>query len=288
VTDLGQLLKEARKEKGITLEQLEETTKIRRRYLEAIEDGDYHVLPGNFYVRAFIKSYAEAVGLDPNEVLRMYRNVIPAADLEPEMQPIRRPRRNDNNAEKVMKWASHLLVWLFPLFIAAVIYYFIHSSAEVKPRIQEGPPITDRMEQGTEQPGDLAAPSPETNMPPEEEHEAEPPQPDVIFVSTDGTTYIYNAVNSDKVKIEMKVTGDRCWVLLREGNQAGKEIHEQLFSQDEEASWELDKSLWLRLGRPDAVELKVNGIVLDDEKLKGSSPWNVQINLVTSDKNSQT
>ena len=288
MTDLGQLLKEARKEKGITLEQLEETTKIRRRYLEAIEEGDYHVLPGNFYVRAFIKSYAEAVGLDPNEVLRMYRNVIPATDLEPEIQPIRRPRGNDNNAEKVMKWASHLLVWLFPLFIIGVIYYFINASSEVKPRIQEEPPITDRMEQKPEETENLALPTPETNTPPEEENEAEPPQPDLVFVSEDDTTYIYNAVNSDKVKIEMKVTGDRCWVLLREENQSGAEIHQQEFSQDQEASWESDKSLWLRLGKPGAVELKVNGIVLDDEKLKGSSPWNVQINLVSSENNSQT
>ncbi|HEY0827135.1 MAG TPA: helix-turn-helix domain-containing protein, partial [Bacilli bacterium] len=68
MSDLGQLLIKARNEKGLTIEDLQETTKIRKAYLEAIEEGNYKKLPGNFYVRAFIKSYAEAVGLEPDEV----------------------------------------------------------------------------------------------------------------------------------------------------------------------------------------------------------------------------
>ena len=69
MTDIGTILKEGRNEKGLTLVVLQQTSKIQKRYLIAIEDGDFAALPGKFYVRAFIKQYAETVGIDPEELL---------------------------------------------------------------------------------------------------------------------------------------------------------------------------------------------------------------------------
>ncbi len=64
MTELGQKLKEARGTKGLSIDQLHEITKIQKRHLVAIEEGSYDVLPGAFYARAFIKQYADAVGLN--------------------------------------------------------------------------------------------------------------------------------------------------------------------------------------------------------------------------------
>ncbi len=64
MTELGNRLKEAREEKGMSLDDLQAATKIQKRYLTALEEGNYDIIPGKFYVRAFIKQYAEAVGLD--------------------------------------------------------------------------------------------------------------------------------------------------------------------------------------------------------------------------------
>ena len=86
MTDIGTILKEARKEKGLTLDDLQQTTKIQKRYLIAIEDGDFAALPGKFYVRAFIKQYAETVGIDPEELL---------AKLDEDKDSRRRNRSND-------------------------------------------------------------------------------------------------------------------------------------------------------------------------------------------------
>lgn len=68
MTELGQKLKQAREAKGLSLEQLQEITKIQKRYLAAVEEGNYGVLPGEFYVKAFIKQYAESVGISKEEL----------------------------------------------------------------------------------------------------------------------------------------------------------------------------------------------------------------------------
>ena len=61
MTELGKILKEAREAKGLSLDDLQQITKIQKRYLIGIEEGNYDMMPGKFYVRAFIKQYAEAV-----------------------------------------------------------------------------------------------------------------------------------------------------------------------------------------------------------------------------------
>lgn len=78
LAELGTRLKEARLAKGYSLEDLQEITKIQKRYLSAIEEGNFSVMPGAFYVRAFIKQYAEAVGLDATEILETHKSEIPA------------------------------------------------------------------------------------------------------------------------------------------------------------------------------------------------------------------
>src|SRR5699024_12387930 len=73
---IGERLKEAREAKGLSLNSLQEETKIQKRYLTAIEQGKFEVLPGTFYARAFIKEYALAVGLDPTSLLEEDRDEI--------------------------------------------------------------------------------------------------------------------------------------------------------------------------------------------------------------------
>lgn len=64
-------LKAAREAKGIPLAQIADITRISEEYLQAIERGDLDVLP-QVYVRAFLREYADVVGLSPDEVMRKY------------------------------------------------------------------------------------------------------------------------------------------------------------------------------------------------------------------------
>ncbi len=61
-------LKDIRIEKGVTIEDISRETKIRASFLERMEDGDFNVVPEPF-MRAFIREYAEAVGIDPARVI---------------------------------------------------------------------------------------------------------------------------------------------------------------------------------------------------------------------------
>lgn len=63
----------ARDRKGVDLFRAERDTKIRARYLAALERGDYRELPGAVYTKGFLRNYAIYLGLDPEEVLRQWR-----------------------------------------------------------------------------------------------------------------------------------------------------------------------------------------------------------------------
>ena len=70
---IGAALQQERERQGLSLEELEERTKIRTRYLRALENEDWDIIPGPTYVRGFLRTYAEALGLDPEELVDDYR-----------------------------------------------------------------------------------------------------------------------------------------------------------------------------------------------------------------------
>jgi cytoskeleton protein RodZ len=72
MSDLGQMLREARERKQVSFEEVEEATRIRQKFLQALEQGDYGALPGETYVRGFLRTYAVYLELDPEEVMALY------------------------------------------------------------------------------------------------------------------------------------------------------------------------------------------------------------------------
>ena len=57
---------------GVTMEQAAEDTRIREKFLQAIESGDYQSLPGTVYTKGFLRNYTEYLNLDPEEMLALY------------------------------------------------------------------------------------------------------------------------------------------------------------------------------------------------------------------------
>lgn len=87
MSGIGEQLRKAREAKGLSISDIEKATKIQSRYLEAIENNDFDKLPGDFYVRAFIRQYAQIVGLDGKELLSQYQGEVANEVSQPEESP---------------------------------------------------------------------------------------------------------------------------------------------------------------------------------------------------------
>jgi hypothetical protein len=72
-SSVGERLREAREVRGFDLYRAERDTKIREKYLAALEAGDFAELPGEVYTRGFLRNYASYLGLDPDEIVDEWR-----------------------------------------------------------------------------------------------------------------------------------------------------------------------------------------------------------------------
>ena len=99
VHKLGEVLRTAREAKGVDLTRVERDTKIRERYLSALERGEYRELPGAVYTKGFLRNYGSYLGLDPEYLIDLYRLEAtgggadrPVAVAPPHPIAVRRPR----------------------------------------------------------------------------------------------------------------------------------------------------------------------------------------------------
>ncbi len=107
---IGNILKTEREAKKITLEQVEEVTKIRRKYLDAIENEKFEVLPGEVYVKGFVATYLKYLGIkDRPDVVEILKPKAPPVDISEQIaaaeqiheeQASRKLQRSDKNRAK--------------------------------------------------------------------------------------------------------------------------------------------------------------------------------------------
>jgi cytoskeletal protein RodZ len=84
---LGEKLRQAREERGISISEVAEQTRISPHYLDSIENDDYRTLPGGIFNKGFVKSYAKYVGVDEQEALQDYSRLISSQEGEVSEDP---------------------------------------------------------------------------------------------------------------------------------------------------------------------------------------------------------
>lgn len=72
---VGEKLRKAREAKNVSLDQVSRETNIAKRYLQALEEEDVSQFPGDTYAMGFLRNYAEYLGLDPAEMITLYKNM---------------------------------------------------------------------------------------------------------------------------------------------------------------------------------------------------------------------
>lgn len=142
---LGDMLRDAREARGASLVEAERATRIRHKYLAALEDDNLTDLPSPVYARGFLRNYAVYLGLDADRVLKMFdeerqptRERIRAARGEPGAKPTAKERKKSDRISiqplspepidtRVRYGSSYIAISLLalPLIIA---FYFVYSA----------------------------------------------------------------------------------------------------------------------------------------------------------------
>ncbi|WP_422123490.1 helix-turn-helix domain-containing protein [Planococcus sp. X10-3] len=273
LNEMGTRLKEARIEKGYSLEDLQDVTKIQKRYLAGIEEGNYSMMPGQFYVRAFIKQYAEAVGLNADELLEQHKSEMPDTTKEQVSKPMsaaapsRRKSISKPSSSRINEKMPMIIVALFIVVILFVTWFFFNM-------------LADPTEEETETDDGLQYEAPSENTPPateedpaegdatdeeaadeEEPVEEEPAEPEteITLDGTDGetTTYLWTGPSERELLIE--VSG-RSWVAATNENREDLIAPSEMQAGQSETIDLTGKSyVRLRLGAAPNVELTLNG-----------------------------
>ncbi len=132
----GETLRQARLDKGVSLEEASEHTRIRRRYLESLEAEDVAGLPAPVYARGFVRTYAEYLGLNPQAMVDLYQ---PAPKREREVSTTLRPALQRISLPRQIPVRPMLYVLGAVAAIGVVIYLVIQlQSAARELREQEG------------------------------------------------------------------------------------------------------------------------------------------------------
>jgi hypothetical protein len=172
VADIGATLREARIRARIDIGEVETRTKIRAKYLRAIENEEWDLLPGPVYAKSFLRTYGDYLGLDSRMLVDEFRRQYEGPS-DHDVRPISsRPRDRDRGAGKplIPPWALIGLV----LVAIVVALYFIGNSGNKKPAPTTG------------------ATTHQIRRTPRHRHRAPPPKPTTVklqLVPT-GTVYV--------------------------------------------------------------------------------------------------
>jgi cytoskeletal protein RodZ len=148
VFDIGTTLRDARTRQGLDFPELEQRTKIRPKYLRALEDERFEILPAPTYIRGFLRSYAEALGLEPQPFVDEYNSRFTTDEEDFAIQTRRVPTRRVDRTGRESRIAVVALLGIAivtALVIAA--WRFGGTNAEKVPGLAiqgQGTPVTTR------------------------------------------------------------------------------------------------------------------------------------------------
>ncbi|WP_338469788.1 DUF4115 domain-containing protein [Niallia sp. XMNu-256] len=284
MSELGTRLKEARLSKNLSLDDLQEITKIQKRYLIGIEEGNYSLMPGAFYVRAFIKQYAEAVGLNPEELFKEFDNEIPSThseDVPGQLSRVQTKQMLHENHSKVIDLLPKLLVVAVVISIFVFIWWAFSKNTGTDTNLasekgKNNQEVTyeqsKELENDNKDNNDNSVEKAEeeskddTNQPEEtKEPEPEPVNQELTVVESSGARSTYELKSADTFQLKVVSTGET-WVSISNGSgnsffqgllKAGGETESQTFDLSQEAE------ITIVAGRSSDTEIYVN-----DQKLE--------------------
>jgi cytoskeleton protein RodZ len=251
MTNFGASFKKAREFRGITLDQIAKETRISTRFLAAIEDEEFHLLPGGVFNRGFIRSYAERVGLDPDQAIADYERL--ASVGEPSDIPSTENTPSTGRERHLYPAAIAILA------VAIGIFYFVTresrpvQTATQPPVSKPAPPV----QQPAPAPAAPAETAPDPNAIPVAD---QTPPPTAVSAPTPAPVTAPPRAATQALTLDVEAH-EQTWIkVTSDGNSAnaGGEILEPGMRRKFTAA----NSLYISIGNAAGCTLKINDKVM--------------------------
>jgi cytoskeleton protein RodZ len=223
VFEIGNSLREARLRQGLDFGRVENETKIRSKYIQALEEEHFEVLPAETYVKGFLRTYAEYLGLDGQLYVDEFNSRFASAE-EPVLASRPPGRQRGRPAE-----SNLVVVALAGIVAVAILVVVAFTLSNDGGAPDPGARLRDRHSTGME-----------------------------TSAAGTSTTSVPSRPRATKARLTLTAARGDCWVEVHAGSPTG----ELLFAgtiEDGRTMTFSRRRLWLAIGRPDNLDAKVNG-----------------------------
>ena len=246
--DIGNTLREARIRKGLAISDVADVTKIRSKYLMALEENDFEVLPGSTVVKGFLRSYAVFLKLDPELLLAEYgsqyesrKDDIGALRTDMAQQP--RTRTSAERKQKRTRRTQRGYVAAGIIAIAIVILLAWLSSGRGQEPATIGPSnLVTSTSAATSTTIAVGTTSTSSTIP-----------------ESTSTTVGVPTTTGENVTMVLAVTVGSCWLVVRADNESGAELYAGTLSAGGRQTFDTAKRYWVMAGIPGVLVISVNG-----------------------------
>lgn len=244
---IGRVLERARKDRGLTLEEAERATKIRKRYLIGLERDDYTVLPDAVYARGFLKTYANFLGLDGDELSqelrtrrkpRRERGLSYAAPRSEFEQPIINPGGVPGADKRQVSRSTIVTIVVAVLVIAVLVGALYFVGLGVRSSTTDGTKVAERITAPVDS-------QPEAGNPEQGAGEAQDSEEDSSGDDPSGA-----------LTVGVEVEGAPAWIRVRSDAET---VYEEVAQPGFSRTFEARRVVGIRAGDAGAVSVEVNG-----------------------------
>jgi helix-turn-helix protein len=229
--ELGAKLRGERERRGIGIDEVEAETRIRAKFLLALEEERFDVLPGPAYVRAFVRDYAEQLGLDPQE---MVAELNARPELVPDEVVMVPPRQVA--AVPLLDRRARIVVWI----AAAVVLALVAAAA-----------IAFLALRGSSSGAPATPPAGNTGTSPPAGQTTTPPPTSATGVTTTPPA-------AGPAPLVLGASGGDVWLDVRAGSATGKVLFQSTLPQGRHLRF-ARRRLWVRVGAPWNLTLAAAG-----------------------------
>ena len=212
---IGDSLREARTRQGFTPTDVHKAIRIRERYLTALEEERWDMLPGEAYTKGFLRTYSEHLGLKSQLYIDEYNARIAGNEDDP-VSFVAHPTVEERSLKRGILVALAAVLVVGSAVAGLAAWRLSGSSAP-----------------------------PQSTPPP-----ATTPRTSTLKATVVPTTPALTSISAAR---------GRCWVLVRSGGPNGRVLFEGVLEQGQAKQFRFTSRLWVRMGRPNALDITVAG-----------------------------